>query len=633
MGARLLRKWLKQPLLSRHDIVGRLDIVEAFFKSFETRQMLREEVLPKCGGDLDKIGRAFQANKAGLKEVVHLYYFVLGLPRLLETLRQHADEAATEEEAALIRNKFTAPFDVISTNFTNLLRLVQTAIDLSAAQRHEYVLQAHFSEKLGELSEAKEEVYARIEKHHRTLCSTFGLDADKLRLEIDPRFGYCVRASRAVEKELRASAAYKSGKVSLQQLQTKKDGVSYQDTKLSSMAEEYAKAAKQYDAEQKGLAAKVIGTAATFCPVITECHGLLAELDVLLAFSHVSCSAPEPYVKPTIVAPEDPRQRLVLKGCRHPCVERMDGVEFIKNDVTLVRGEATLQVVTGPNMGGKSTYIRAAGVTVLLAQVGCFVPCDEAEVSITDSILARVGAGDCQSRGVSTFMAEMLETATILKGATPASLVLIDELGRGTSTYDGFGLAWAIAEHLATQLGCCTLFTTHFHELTALAAKHACIVNRHVSAHIEAGTMTMLYQVADGPCDKAFGVHVAEVARFPAEVVASAKRKLHELEASDLLGDADGAAAQSEADAAKDGGCPTGELAARKRPALTAAERSAGLEQVRSFLEAFRALPLDTMPAAEAAKKVGDIVSQLRGAPAATSNPLVASLCAQVASQ
>jgi len=233
-------------------------------------------------------------------------------------------------------------------------------------------------------------------------------------------------------------------------------------------------------------------------------------------------------VRPTLDASEGAAVKVT--GARHPVVECADGVHFVPTEYDL--DEKRLVVVTGPNMGGKSTHIRGLACLAVMAQAGSLLPVASASLPLFDCVLARVGAGDSLQRGVSTFMAEMLEASAILRLATKRSLVIIDELGRGTSTYDGFGLAWAISEHLLTKTGCCSLFATHFHELTQLEDEHAGrVANRHVAAQIDANDqLTFLYEVHDGPCTESFGIKVAELAGFPAKTVAVAKRKAEELE-------------------------------------------------------------------------------------------------------
>jgi DNA mismatch repair protein MSH2 len=286
---------------------------------------------------------------------------------------------------------------------------------------------------------------------------------------------------------------------------------------------------------------RVLKNKEVYIPTFQILNDIYSEIDVLASFAHVSVGAPKAYVRPII----NDEGTFYLPACRHPCIEVQDGMHFIPNDVRMVKEESELCIITGPNMGGKSSYCRAAALAALMAQVGCFVACGEgATVPVFDAILCRIGASDNQMRGVSTFMAEMLETSAVLRASTSRSLVIVDELGRGTSTHDGFGLAWAIAHHLATEIHAYSMFATHFHELTYLANDLPNVRNLHVVAHIdnapaldesessteEKRNIALLYKVEEGACDESFGIHVAEMAGFPTSVVALAKRKVEQLE-------------------------------------------------------------------------------------------------------
>jgi DNA mismatch repair protein MSH2 len=421
--------------------------------------------------------------------------------------------------------------------------MVETTIDLDALDNHEYIIKSEFDDGLRVIRKKLDKLRYNIEEEHRRAGDDLNLDIEKkLILENHRVHGWCMRLTRNEANAIR-------GKKKYMDIAIQKNGQYFTTVDLAEMNREFQSLSENYNRTQTGLANEVINVASSYAPVIEKLAGVIAHLDVIVSFAHVSLHAPTSYVRPKI----HPRGtgNTILKEARHPCMEMQDDISFITNDVSLVRGESEFLIITGPNMGGKSTYIRQIGVIALMAQIGCFVPCSEAELSLFDCILARVGASDSQLKGVSTFMAEMLETANILKTATRESLVIIDELGRGTSTYDGFGLAWAISEHIIKEIGAFSMFATHFHELTALSETYPQVQNLHVVAHIggsddgedaamsgvssdsNAGRrreVTLLYKVVPGISDQSFGIHVAEIVRFPPKVVAMAKRKADELE-------------------------------------------------------------------------------------------------------
>lgn len=523
VGSRLLAQWLKQPLMSLEQIEGRQQLVEAFVMDTELRQTIQEEHLRSIP-DLYRLAKRFQRKLANLEDVVRAYQVVIRIPGFIGTLEGVMDEQYKDPLDA----EYTSKLIDYSNSLAKLQEMVETTVDLDALDHHEFIIKPEFDDSLRIIRKKLDKLKYDMDVEHRKVGKDLDQDTEKkLFLENHRVHGWCFRLTRTEAGCIRNKKQY-------QECSTQKNGVYFTTTTMQTMRREFDQLSENYNRTQSGLVTEVVNVAASYCPVIEQLAGVLAHLDVIVSFAHVSIHAPTSYIRPKM----HPRGQgnTILKEARHPCMEMQDDIQFITNDVSLIRGSSEFLIITGPNMGGKSTYIRQIGVIALMAQVGCFVPCAEAELTLFDCILARVGASDSQLKGVSTFMAEMLETANILKSATSESLIIIDELGRGTSTYDGFGLAWAISEHIVKEISCFSMFATHFHELTALVNDHPQVKNLRVVAHIgdtndrDRREVTLLYKVEEGVCDQSFGIHVAELVRFPTKVVNMAKRKADELE-------------------------------------------------------------------------------------------------------
>lgn len=535
MGSRAMRQWLLQPLRTADDINQRLTMVELFVENPIIRDMLLTQVLRRCG-DMDRLNRKLQRRTLTLKDTQAFLHFVDVIPASLQVLK-----TCNGPQRKLLHDEFIAPLEDINEHMANLRTLIESTVDFS--DHNAARMNASFDDELYDLNEQLAHVQKDIDSEYGRILRRYDWNERQLKYEFHNTYGYVFRVSRKEDSQLRSSKE-------LITVSTAKDGVRFVSDKLAALSEQYRRISDDYEKRQVDLKKKLVDTIASYLPVLDDAKELLAALDVYVAWALVVKDSPRPMVRPVVRdalgtattseekdAAQSAAPVLSFKDLRHPLVE-LRQPNFKANSLQLSSSVNGL-IITGPNMGGKSTYMRSVGIAVVLAQAGCFVPADAAEVVVRDAVMCRVGATDHLAQGVSTFMVEMLESAAILTAATKDTLAIIDELGRGTSTYDGFGLAWSIAQDVAGRIGASLLFSTHFHELTQLPLQCSSLQNVHFGADVDeaAGTLRFSYLLQPGPCGRSYGLYVASLAQLPPEVIDRAKEKAAELETFECGGE------------------------------------------------------------------------------------------------
>ncbi len=502
MGGRMFRNWLCMPLCDVGAIEARQDAVNELKANHSTLAGVRE--LLSNIADTERIAARISTYRAGPRDMLAL----AGTLRQIPSLRMILSELHPDLLAALAER---------CDSMDELAHLLESAIEPSCPThlRDGGFIRAQFSAELDRLRSISKDGQSWLREYQKQQAERTGIT--NLKVGYNKVFGYYIEITHASSEKVPTDYVRK---------QTIKNAERYITEELKEYENEVLTAQDRALELEQRLFEDLRQEAAKYVPRLQALADTMAQCDCLASLAHVA--ARRNYVRPTV----SKDTRLVIREGKHPVLADALGAEFVPNDVELGAGAGDIAVITGPNMSGKSTYIRQTALLVLMAQTGSFIPAKEAEIGLVDRIFTRIGASDELTRGQSTFMVEMTETANIINNATNRSLVILDEVGRGTSTYDGLALAWAITEHLATRVKCRTLFATHYHELTELAELFANVRNLNVAVREWMDEVVFLHRILPGGTDKSYGIHVAKLAGIPKPILTRSQEILEDLEAT-----------------------------------------------------------------------------------------------------
>jgi len=510
MGTRLLYAWVLNPLINKKEIDERLNVVEKFFENEEVLNEVRE----KLDGinDIERIVGKIGLNRVNARDIKALEISLLNSIEILEL----AEKKLKTKEKDLERDFFNELAKKINRTFVEDPPLVITEGGIINKGFNEEV------DRLRSLSGDSKEWLKEFEEKEK---KETGIPS--LKIGFNNVFGYYIEVTKThfdkvPDRYIRKQTLVNSERYITEELKEREDIILNAHDKLSAL--EY----KLFNEFRDSLLPSL--------EKLQKLSQVIAKIDVLSNFAYVAQDLD--YVKPEIFEMGENDGIIKIEKGRHPIVESLSSEEFISNDTELSLTKGSMCILTGPNMSGKSTYIRQVATIVLMAQIGSFVPAQSASISIVDRIFTRVGASDDLARGRSTFMVEMDEAANIINNATKYSLIVLDEVGRGTSTYDGVSIAWALAEYITNELKARTLFATHYHELLKLSEKFPEAVSNYnvlVEEDLEKGEVIFLRKIVEGGTDRSYGIYVAKMAGLPEKIIKRANEILESFEQKNMF--------------------------------------------------------------------------------------------------